>query len=127
MNLKDLSRPVENTHRNEGNPQACMCNTLENTECYNIQTPTPVMTGIIMDTTGDGPSLEISVEVKGRHPTLGLIFSQDQHDTTILQKCNPGTPAARIPKWRQHLRNAKCRKINETDINTYSDIKQEIS
>ena len=56
------------------------------------------MIDIIMDTTGDEPPLKVTTDVKGRHPTLGMTFSNDPEKDLVLLKCKPGTPSAWITK-----------------------------
>ena len=118
--VKELSPPMENnTSCDDGNPQGCMMEALPHANLTETEIVDKVKDGhdtrmvrIIMGTLGDGPSLDAEIETRGRHPTLGLTFSHNTDDTLILIKCNPGTPSARIPKWRQNLRYAKCRQIN---------------
>ena len=106
-----LKQPDENIPNDNDNPQACitsdhfekfLCE--DDIVCCNAKHA--LMSGIIMDITGDGPSTMVTIEVKGRHPTLGLKFS-DKHDrSTVLVQFNPGTPAAKLLKWRNTLK--KC-------------------
>ena len=130
----DLPQPLEYTELD--NPQACVSSSNPNDpdiDCTAIHggaeaiEPPPRMIGIIMDTTGDGPSMEIKIDVTGRHPTLGMTFSTEPGKSLVLLKCNPGTPSARIPKWRNHLRNAQCREIDGVTVMTMAHVKKAIS
>ena len=94
------------------NPQACIIN--------NAEVLRPEL--IKMDLDGDGPYLDVEIRIKGEHPTLGLNVTQGKTGQLTLINCKPGTPAARIPKWRSTLRNARVKKLHNTNIKTNSDL-----
>ena len=68
----------------------------------------------------------ISIQKQGTHPTLGLDII-DHNNKTVIQTCLSGTPAAKIPKWRQVLKGAIIHSINGTEISKLSDIKRIIA
>ena len=90
------------------NPQACHIHNL------NVETPQ----NITMDSDGDGPYLEIELRVKGDNETLGLNVHTNTAGHIILKDCIPSTPAAKIPKWRSTLRNARVKQIYGQDVIT---------
>ena len=49
----------------------------------------------------------VQIQKKGSHPTLGLELKNDNHGPLITH-CIPGTPAARVYKWKQ-IGRASCR------------------
>ena len=70
-----------------------------------------------------GNSVEISIPVKGIHPTLGLDLIQDDDTNRIkLKSCSPSTPAARIPRWRSTLRDGIVIAINDAPVDTIDNI-----
>jgi dUTP pyrophosphatase len=51
--------------------------------------------------------LEITIPIKGDHPTLGMILQHCPHQQQLqLYDMLPSTPGSRIPKWRSTLRNS---------------------
>ena len=94
------------------NPQAC--------HIHNINVETPQ--NITMDSDGDGPYLEIELRVKGENETLGLNVHTNTAGHIILKDCTPSTPAAKIPKWRSTLRNARVKQIYGQDVKNRTDI-----
>ena len=62
---------------------------------------------------------------KGSHRTLGMQLSHDTIDGRIkLKQCLPGTPSARLPKWRSELKNSTILTINEEEINEVKRVEQ---
>ena len=62
------------------------------------------------------------INTKGRHITIGLTFTTIHDDELILKKCNPGTPSARVPKWRENLRHARCTEIDGVEVKSLKDM-----
>ena len=52
-----------------------------------------------------------------KHSTAGLNF-MEKGQRLFLTSIDPGTPGARIPRWRTRIRGAWLIKINGTRINT---------
>ena len=66
----------------------------------------------------------IPIQVKGNDPCLGLhLKHNDDFNRLQLIECTPGTPAAKIPKWRSTLRNGFVTKYNDTNISSINDLK----
>ena len=65
--------------------------------------------------------LEHKIILKGLHKTLGMQLTADAISGKIkLKQCLPGTPSARLPKWRSELKGSTILKVNGEDI---SDVK----
>ena len=70
-----------------------------------------------------GNSVDVSILVKGDHPTLGLdIVHNSDNARLTLQSCTASTTAARIPRWRSTLRNGIIIAIEDTPVETIADI-----
>jgi hypothetical protein len=71
-----------------------------------------------------GPSICERLSIQGNHPTAGLILIQDPNysDTVRLQAISPGTPSAKIPRWRSRLRGAIIRRIGTQSISTIDQV-----
>ena len=75
-----------------------------------------------------GSSVDITILLKGDHPTLGLdLVHDDDNNRITLASCISSTPAARIPRWRSTLRHATIVAIDHVPINTIDDIKSSIT
>lgn len=62
--------------------------------------------------------LEHIVTLDGNHKTLGFVLEKCPiRQLPQLQRCLPGTPSARIPKWRSTLKHSYIPSINDTPIN----------
>ena len=68
----------------------------------------------------------ITMTKRGKHPTLGLDIAQTK-DNIIINTCLSGTPAAKIPKWRQVLKGAVLHSIDGQSVTNMSDIKKQIA
>ena len=64
----------------------------------------------------------VTIENCGNHPTLGLKLQNDECGPKIVN-CIQGSPAAKIPNWRNILRNCILYTINDVTITPTSDIK----
>lgn len=73
-------------------------------------------------------SLNVSVAVKGDHPTLGFtLISCTARNRLQLKDMVLSTPGARVPKWRSTLRNSYLLQINGSQMNTIDDVHAAIS
>jgi hypothetical protein len=71
--------------------------------------------------------LDITIPLKGDHPTLGLKLTQCEYrQRPRLTDMALSTPASRIPKWRSQLRNAYLVEFNHHPIYTIEDAIQQI-
>ena len=69
--------------------------------------------------------LEHKVMVKGKHKTLGIQITHDLVNGKLkLKQCLPGTPSARLPKWRSELKNSTILKVNDEDVKDVKTIEQ---
>ena len=75
-----------------------------------------------------GPTQVHEINIKGSHPSLGLICDDSSriHQLMLLH-CQRGTPAARIKKWRSTLKQAIIHKVNDTVVITKSDLHKAIA
>jgi dUTP pyrophosphatase len=72
--------------------------------------------------------IDITILVKGDHPTLGMQLTQcDYRQCPHLMGMALSTPASRIPKWRSQLRNAYLVEFNHQPIHTMEDAIQQIT
>ena len=63
------------------------------------------------------------LSTSGDHPTRGLVLEMcAKRNLPRINECLPGTPAAKLPKWRSTLRGAYVLKIDDTEISTFSDV-----
>ena len=76
----------------------------------------------------NGPTVKISIAVKGKHKTLGLVVDDQSYINCItLLHCQKGTPSARIPKWRSTLRKAKILSVDGNPISTKKDLEKVVA
>ena len=69
--------------------------------------------------------LEHKIILKGTHKTLGMQLITDNISGRIkLKQCLPGTPSARLPKWRSELRNSTILTINGEMIKDVKTVEQ---
>ena len=108
---------IDQSNKNISNPQSCVIK--------NVEINRPAL--ITMDQDGDGPYLDIELRVKGVNNTLGLNITTNTTGNLILIDCQPSTPAARIPKWRFTLRNARVKEIYGNIVKTKNDVIAAIS
>ena len=72
-----------------------------------------------------GPSLNITIKVKGTHPTLGLISSIDNDTSSlILESMAPSTPAHRIPRWKSTLRQSTIIAVDDNPVHNNDELMQ---
>jgi hypothetical protein len=57
-----------------------------------------------------------------RHPTAGLIFFE-RDNRILLASMAPGTPGARIARWRTRIRGAWLIQVDGTPVTSISDTK----
>ena len=70
-------------------------------------------------------TFNIKVNIKGNHKTLGLEIELDATMNRIkLLTCTPGTPAAKIPRWRSTLKNGYITKYNDTHIKSIAHLSE---
>ena len=82
IGTKEMQSTIE---LDTSNPQSCAAKT---------QLPAKIRpNGIIFDMNGDGPVTELTVVIKGNHPSLGFDLIQDNGKDLILASCLPGTSA----------------------------------
>ena len=67
----------------------------------------------------------VTITKTGSHPTLGLQLKNDERGPLIVH-CLPGTPSAKVPRWRQILKNATIHSINDVIVHPTTDIAQVI-
>ena len=72
---------------------------------------------------GDGPTTELTVDIKGKHPTLRFDLIQVDGKNLVLASCLSGTPAAKLPKWRITIRHGRLKSINDQSVNTQAEAK----
>ena len=65
----------------------------------------------------------VRLQKQGIHPTLGMQLRNDDQGPRITL-CIRGTPASRVPRWRQVLKDATIHAIDDTLITNESDIPQ---
>ena len=72
--------------------------------------------------------ISIDMKTNGQHPTLGLDLKihQEFGNRVQLKQCLHSTPAAKIPKWRSHLRNSFLHSIEGITCTTIDQVKSEI-
>ena len=69
--------------------------------------------------------LKHTVNITGIHKTLGMELKKDVYTGRLqLQACTPGTPVARIPKWRSQLVNSTVLKVNDVPVTTIPEVEQ---
>ena len=67
--------------------------------------------------------LQHNIIINGKHKTLGLIIKMCPiRQLPKLTRCLPGTPSARIPKWRSTLCNSYILTMNGKPVQTTDDI-----
>ena len=66
-------------------------------------------------------TMQIKISPTGTHETLGLITTTTK-EGVIIKECKKSTPSAKIPKWRQHVRNGILLSINNKPIKTQKDV-----
>ena len=91
------------------------CNTLNT-----ILTP-----DIDLVTTKPEFTMNITIKITKNHPQLGLILKNTQDGVQIIS-CEKSTPSAKIPQWRQTIKNGYVRKVNNTNITTKEEFTQAI-
>ena len=73
-------------------------------------------------------TFNIPIQLSGKHATLGLYVKMNQKMNRVqLSHCIPGTPAAKIPKWRSMLRNSYVTKYNDIPIVSISHLESVIA
>jgi len=73
-------------------------------------------------------TLTVSIDVKGDHPTLGLVLTRcPDRNRPQLKDMATSTPGARIKKWRSTLRNAYLLKLNNLPVTTVDEVINVIS
>ena len=67
--------------------------------------------------------IDISIATNGMHTTLGVLLENNKPINRVkLINCIPGTPAAKIPKWRTILRNKFMTLYNNKSVKSIADI-----
>ena len=92
-------------------------------------TATPVPSPQVIEFS-DNPfdnELNITIDNKGNHPTLGLdVAHHKDFDKVQLLSCSKGTPAGKIPRWRSTLRDSSVLTVNQTPITDITSLKRAI-
>jgi hypothetical protein len=71
--------------------------------------------------------LNIQVQIKGDHPSLGFILHPTQHTHRMqLTDIMKGTPTSKIPKWRSTLKRAILLSFNGKPIISQETLQQEV-
>ncbi len=70
--------------------------------------------------------LQIAVDVKGQHPTLGMQLVSTKQGRLQLENIQPSTPAAKIPKWRSTLRWGYLMAIDGQPTHTIQEVEQAV-
>lgn len=73
-----------------------------------------------------GSTLNITIQNEGKHSTHSLKCQNEENNTVLFLSSLPSTPAARILKWRNILRNSQICAINNIPIHSIGDIKRVI-
>lgn len=69
--------------------------------------------------------IDITIDVKGDHPTLGLDVQHNKDfDRLQLLACSNGTPAGKIQRWRSTLRNAFIIAVNGNEVPDITTLKR---
>ena len=71
------------------------------------------------------PSTTVTVSLHGDHKHLGFIFHSNLRTPTI-QKCEHGTPASNIKRWRSRFQNTAIRAIDGKIIGTIAQLNQRV-
>ena len=58
-----------------------------------------------------------------QHPTGGTELRHEA-DRLILTGTQPGSPAAKLPRWRSRLKHAWLIRVNDQDVHTPDDVSQ---
>jgi hypothetical protein len=75
-----------------------------------------------------GPSFTETISIQGQHPTAGLEVRYDPARQRVqLIHCTPGTPVARISRWRSRLKHAYLLSLNDIPIADISTLQSAIS
>lgn len=68
----------------------------------------------------------VDIDNKSQHKLLGLEMRKCKEGLQVVN-CKPGTPAARIPGWRQNIKYGYVRAVNGTEVNTISEVENAIA
>lgn len=66
-------------------------------------------------------TMDVRINVKGKHPTLGII-TKDTERGLLITDCEKSTPSAKIPQWRRTLKGGYLRAIDNSPILTQKDL-----
>ena len=67
------------------------------------------------------------ININSRSPTLGMKIEQCKiRNMPILKSCMPGLPSAKIPNWRNDLRNSYITRVNGVPVKTKGEIIEQI-
>ncbi len=71
--------------------------------------------------------LTITIDVKGDHPTLGLVLGTSHHQGRMqLVDIIKGTAASRLPRWRSTIKRAILLSCNGNPVTSEDDLRAEI-
>ena len=139
---QDITTHKEQTYKSnpqdEANPQADSATALDTPPlttmfldaqndivCKTSHTMSPPIQSVILNTNTNGLHLTMDVDMKGRHPTLGLELLHVDSKIKVT-RCKPDTPSAKLPKWRRYIKHSNLKKINTKEINSIKDAVEEI-
>ena len=116
--LQDTTTYKNNLNTIPYNTDEISPSTIINTSQTNTDTD---LNGATLDMVFQKPvnTTTVSLQRSGSHPTLGLELRNDDRGPIIVH-CKRGTPAAKITKWRQILKNAVLYSVNNQEV--YNDI-----
>jgi dUTPase len=68
-----------------------------------------------------------TIQLSSRSPTLGMDLKMcPKRGQPVLKSCKTGQPAAKIPNWRDEIKNAYVTGINDSPVHSIDDIKLSI-
>ena len=74
------------------------------------------------------PSLDVQIQVKGDHPTLGIDLVTDTNNGRLLLKgMKTSTPAHKVPRWKTTLKQATLVPVDDSIIETTTQLSQYIA
>ena len=114
------------THRNDGKFGSTGQGILKSAQSETLDEESVSDCELIqLSTSPFAQELTISVTKRGNHETVGLELAQsrDTDDQVLIMECKPGTPAARIPRWRSTLRGNVLLNLNGQPIDSIADAK----
>ncbi len=95
----------------------------ENQAVLNQVVPNPLPFDIWMSHDPFDAVIPVQIDLKGHHPTLGMVFETCPiHNRLPLKDIVPSTPAAKIKKWRSTLKNHHLVSVGTHIIRTIDEL-----